>query len=165
MCLQLTKKRQLNNKNKDKQLVQHINIALLIQQTNKNFHSVKVNIRQTEHCGPSPCHCCFSWSGLSQAPLVNWKLPQGVSYLILPSLYWSADVHLCFPLKGQLIKGEGHHKSRLKQVSLGLNNITLDKHGPLTVRSNTPHCRFWALPFLVNIRHISINLNVVNISH
>lgn len=89
-------------------------------------------------------------------------LPQGVSYLFLPSFYWLAGVHLCFPLKGQLITGRGYHKSRLTKVSLGLSNITLNKHGPLTVRvhhtADFVHFCFWSMfgifPFifvLVNI--------------
>lgn len=45
-----------------------------------------------------------------------------------PHYYWLAGIHLCFPLKGQLITGQEHHKSRLVQVSLGLHIITLDKH-------------------------------------
>lgn len=89
--------------------------------------------------------------------------PEGVSYLFPPSFYRLAGVHLCFPLKGQLITGKGYHKSRLTKVSLGLSNITLNKHGPLTVRWSTPYCGFCPLLLLVIVQYVSLQLHFVNI--
>lgn len=55
-----------------------------------------------------------------------------------PPHYWLAGIHLCFPLKGQLITGKEHHKSRPAQVSLGLHIITLDKDESAQVHPTTP---------------------------